>query len=272
MEFDVLRIVGQIAGIGGIALGVVLLLFREVIRKKIFPNLTKQQAYRLLRLLLVLVWCLALAGIAAWVVVEIGRVDGPPPAGSEVQPPVGAAPWVESSDYDFELAMGRDGSTVESVEPAAAIVPEPSGVPIAFLPHHQLKFNLTNKALLDLHVVRVDVRTVDWEPLENAVGYYGEAPAGGGGALEPVATFAGAVDSETKTYLTGPTQDEEVVLKSNELDVFSVAVTAPRPGRYTLQCLVHYSIGGEGAVLELEPLEDILFFDPDAIPHMNRHQ
>jgi len=270
MELDVLRIVGQIAGIGGIALGVVLLLFREVIRKKIFPNLTKQQAYRLLRLLLVLVWCLALAGIAAWVVVEIGRDDEQPSGASEVQPPVGNAPWIDPSSYNFELALGRDDATVESVEWAIPIVRGPLEIPIEFLPHHELKFNLTNKALLDLHVVRVDVRTVDWAPLENAVGYYGEEPAGGGGEFEPPATFIAAVDSEIKTYPTEPTRDEEVVLKSNELDVFSVAVTAPQPGRYTLQFVVHYSIGGETAVLELEPLEDILFFDSNSIPHFDR--
>jgi hypothetical protein len=270
MELDVLRIVGQIAGIGGIALGVVLLLFREVIRKKIFPNLTKQQAYRLLRLLLVLVWCLALAGIAAWVVVEIGRDDEQPSGASEVQPPVGNVPWIDPSSYNFELALGGDDATVESVEWAIPIVRGPLEIPIEFLPHHELKFNLTNKALLDLHVVRVDVRTLDWAPLENAVGYYGEEPAGGGGSFEPPATFVAAVDSEINTYPTESTRDEEVVLKSKELDVFSVAVTAPQPGRYTLQFVVHYSIGGEAGVLELDPLDNVLFFDRNALPHFER--
>ena len=34
MEAEVLKTVGQIAGIGGISLGVFLLLFRDIIRKK----------------------------------------------------------------------------------------------------------------------------------------------------------------------------------------------------------------------------------------------
>jgi hypothetical protein len=64
MTADVLRVVGQVAGIGGIALGVFLLLFREVIRKKVFPMLTREQGYRLLRMVLVLVWSVAVLGVA----------------------------------------------------------------------------------------------------------------------------------------------------------------------------------------------------------------
>lgn len=70
MEASVLETVGQVAGIGGIALGVVLIVFREIIRKKIFPQLTKQQAYSLLRLITVFTFSVAIAGIGAWVWVK----------------------------------------------------------------------------------------------------------------------------------------------------------------------------------------------------------
>lgn len=66
MEAELLKNVGQVAGIGGIAFGVFLLLFRNIIRKKIFPKLTQQQAFQLLILISVLVWSIALAGIGAW--------------------------------------------------------------------------------------------------------------------------------------------------------------------------------------------------------------
>jgi hypothetical protein len=69
-----LKSVGAVAGIGGIALGVFLLLFRDIIRKNIFPKLPPQQAFRLLRLITVAVWSVALVGIAAWVYVS--RVGG----------------------------------------------------------------------------------------------------------------------------------------------------------------------------------------------------
>ena len=55
MDIDLLKIVGQIAGIGGLALGVFLLLFRDLLRKRIFPRLTKKQGFRLLSLIAVLV-------------------------------------------------------------------------------------------------------------------------------------------------------------------------------------------------------------------------
>ena len=67
MEAELLKTLAQVAGIGGIALGVFRLLFRDVIRKRIFPQLTRQQAYRILVLALVLTWSVAIAGIVAWI-------------------------------------------------------------------------------------------------------------------------------------------------------------------------------------------------------------
>jgi len=78
MEATLLKTVGQIAGIGGIALGVFLLLFRDIIRKRIFPKLTKAQAFQLIRLIAVLVFLIALAGIGAWVWVETHPAPPPP--------------------------------------------------------------------------------------------------------------------------------------------------------------------------------------------------
>jgi hypothetical protein len=80
MDAEILKTVGQIAGIGGLALGVFLLLFRDIIRKSIFPTLSKTHAYRLLALSAVLIWSVALAGIGAWVWVETNPpgLSGPP--------------------------------------------------------------------------------------------------------------------------------------------------------------------------------------------------
>ena len=66
MDGGLLKTLGQALGIGGVALGVFFLLFREVIRKSIFPKLKKDDAYRLLRLITVLIWSVAVIGIAAW--------------------------------------------------------------------------------------------------------------------------------------------------------------------------------------------------------------
>src|SRR5262245_61502612 len=67
---SILKIVGQVAGIGGIALGVFLLIFREVVRRNIFPNLAQIQAYRIIRLIVILTFCIAALGIGAWAYVQ----------------------------------------------------------------------------------------------------------------------------------------------------------------------------------------------------------
>jgi hypothetical protein len=67
MDTELLKTLGQVLGIGGVALGVFFLLFREVIRKSIFPTLKKDDAYRLLRLISVLIWSVAVIGIVAWI-------------------------------------------------------------------------------------------------------------------------------------------------------------------------------------------------------------
>jgi hypothetical protein len=69
MEAELLKAAGQIAGIGGLALGVLLIVYRDIVRKKIFPKLPPAEAYRLLRLITVAVWSVAIVGIVAWVYV-----------------------------------------------------------------------------------------------------------------------------------------------------------------------------------------------------------
>jgi len=65
LEISFFKTLGQIAGIGGIALGVVFLLFRDFIRKNVFPKLSNKSAYGLIRLFLVLTFLIGALGIAA---------------------------------------------------------------------------------------------------------------------------------------------------------------------------------------------------------------
>lgn len=69
MDYDLFKIVGVIAGIGGIALASVVYIFREVIRKEIFPQLTKGQAYQLLNRIIFLTFVIGVLGIIAYLVV-----------------------------------------------------------------------------------------------------------------------------------------------------------------------------------------------------------
>ena len=59
------------AGIGGLSLGVLLLVFRGVIQKNIFPVLNQRQAYQILNRIILLVTVVAIAGIGAWLMSEI---------------------------------------------------------------------------------------------------------------------------------------------------------------------------------------------------------
>ncbi len=71
MEVELLQALGKIAGIGGLALGVFVLLFQEVIRKNIFPMLSDDHAYGLIRQLMFLTFAVAVCGIGAWTYVSI---------------------------------------------------------------------------------------------------------------------------------------------------------------------------------------------------------
>jgi hypothetical protein len=73
MEISILKTLGQIAGVAGAGLGVLLILYRDLLRKDIFPKLRPTQAYRVIRLLLVLTWSIAFAGLAALLKYSRGR-------------------------------------------------------------------------------------------------------------------------------------------------------------------------------------------------------
>jgi hypothetical protein len=66
MDVGILKTLGSVAGIGGAAIGMILLVYREIIRKNIFPQLSQTDAYRLLRHVAFLSWSIAVLGIAAW--------------------------------------------------------------------------------------------------------------------------------------------------------------------------------------------------------------
>lgn len=69
-EFDFIKEWGMIAGIAGIGLGIFIYLFRSFIQQKIFPMLTKKQAFTLLTIFLIMVWLLSLVCIGVYIYQE----------------------------------------------------------------------------------------------------------------------------------------------------------------------------------------------------------
>jgi hypothetical protein len=94
MEIQLLQAVGKIAGIGGLALGVFVLLFEEVIRKNIFPMLSDDHASGLIRQFMYLTFGVAVFGIVAWTFVA---VKGPLTSGKSDRPVRPAAAGVAGS-------------------------------------------------------------------------------------------------------------------------------------------------------------------------------
>jgi hypothetical protein len=71
MSADVFRSIGSTAGLAGLAIGMIVILFKEVIRKRIFPQLPKKEAYQLLRTILFLAWSIAIVGIGSWTYLQL---------------------------------------------------------------------------------------------------------------------------------------------------------------------------------------------------------
>ena len=77
METSLLKTIGQIAAIGGISLGIILLLFKDAVQKQIIPLFKEKEiGTKILRSLRTGVWTIAVAGVAAWVFSSFGGTDG----------------------------------------------------------------------------------------------------------------------------------------------------------------------------------------------------
>lgn len=73
MDFDILEQLGKIAGIAGITVGAVVIIFSGIIQKKIFPGLTKEQGYRIIKMIILFAGLLAVIGIGAWIYTDFQK-------------------------------------------------------------------------------------------------------------------------------------------------------------------------------------------------------
>jgi len=128
MAPEVLKTVGQIAGIGGLALGILLLLYRDVIRLKVFPKLTQDQAFAVIVVLLVLVWSVAISGLGAWVWVTTMERRSHADNSEEIKTKDGLAEPSSGS-------MSKDGQDGQGDERFRGSVPtEPERTPFSPVP------------------------------------------------------------------------------------------------------------------------------------------
>lgn len=66
MDVKLFEVLGKVAGLAGLSLGIAFLVFRAILKKDIFPKLNTIQAYRLLTQLMYLTFTLAVIGIFVW--------------------------------------------------------------------------------------------------------------------------------------------------------------------------------------------------------------
>jgi hypothetical protein len=66
MDGQIFQILGGVAGLAGLAVGLILFIYREILSKSILPQLSKRDAYRLLRNIAFLSWSIAMVGIFCW--------------------------------------------------------------------------------------------------------------------------------------------------------------------------------------------------------------
>lgn len=105
-----LETLGKVAGIGGVALGVLLLVFRETLRKAIVPKLTRRQAHSLFVLAMVLVWSVAVLGIGAWAWVKTAPEAATAAGGPSIETHGDNSPVVQGVDGNVTITNTKDNN------------------------------------------------------------------------------------------------------------------------------------------------------------------
>ena len=77
-SYEMLAKMGEVGGIAGLAIGALVLIFRDILRQQIFPKLPKSASH-VLTIIVVLTWSIGVLGVAAWTFVKVGP-GSPKPA------------------------------------------------------------------------------------------------------------------------------------------------------------------------------------------------
>lgn len=101
MNIDILKDLTQVAGIAGLVVGALVLIFGSIIQKNIFPNLTKDQGYKIMRMIIVFSFATALIGLAGYFYLKGTGLD-------EMK-----ILTIKGAVYDTETKLPVAGATVE---------------------------------------------------------------------------------------------------------------------------------------------------------------
>ncbi|ANG63108.1 hypothetical protein A8C75_11910 [Marinobacterium aestuarii] len=215
MDASLLETLGKVAGVGGISLGVVTLIFRDVIRKNIFPSLTKVQAYKVIQQIVWLTFLVAAIGLASWVYIETRTVK--PVITEEAKPKIG----------QFALNMSKSSfrETLSAKFAASEIKLPTYGVDPAF-------FGVINnfRAIFSVSIENVNERDLLVTDVIYDVSEIGQVMSGGAGPLNSNQTYFHEIKYEVgqqKKQLVPPYRIPAKSVGAFELELYS---TDPRPG------------------------------------------
>ncbi len=160
MELRILETVGKIAGIAGLSLGTFLLLFREVIRRNIFPKLTPDKAYSLIQQFMYLTFSIAALGLFAWVYVSTTSAARPISGGIDAEKP--------SSPKKLTLSGTVTDAKTNNPIGQAEIAVVGAGVPAVSDDNGNFHLDLdgiipANPTPVHMRVSKHGYRTLDWQ-------------------------------------------------------------------------------------------------------------
>lgn len=219
MDAQLLKTLGQIAGIGGIAIGAFLIIGRNVLAKNIFPRLQKRDATKVILSIAFMAWTIALAGIGAYVSVhEVSKADQNPPGTVDIDIGVPAqshsqpGPVVRnglSRPMEVRYSVSREGGVphISPISPYLDAIKTgttvsmvgwaPGGTPYFAWEYPRLSVKVRNSTSAPCYITEAAIEVVssdiDMDPVLVAEGgfsgYVGIANEGWGKVVNPKATL-----------------------------------------------------------------------------------
>jgi hypothetical protein len=215
VDASILETLGQVAGVGGVSLGVIALVFRDVIRKNIFPNLTKVQAYKVIQQIVWLTFLIAAIGLASWVYIETRPVK---PVVVEEDKPKIAQFALNMSKSAFRETLSPKFAASEIRLPTYGVDPAFFGVLKNF------------RAIFSVSIENVNERDLLVTDVIYEVSEVGQVRGGGAGPLNSNQTYFHEIKYEVgsqKNRLVPPYRIPAKSVGAFELELYS---TDPRPG------------------------------------------
>jgi hypothetical protein len=82
---NIFQTAGTVAGIGGLAIALILIIFKKVLSGKLFPKLSQAQSYKIIRQIIIASFCIAALGIIAYIYSLSLKNEGPESDGPKTQ-------------------------------------------------------------------------------------------------------------------------------------------------------------------------------------------